>query len=91
MSSSHATSATLRGARLLLIEDDESLREVLTMNLEDLGLNVTPCESAERALERFREAQHRAPMSSCSPTSSCLSGRGLSCSASSRRSMRPCP
>ena len=57
MSSSHTTSAPLRGARLLLIEDDESLREVLTMNLEDLGLNVTPCESAERALERFQEAQ----------------------------------
>jgi len=46
----------LRGARLLLVEDDESLREVLSMNLEDLGMRVDGVRSAEEGLELAREA-----------------------------------
>ena len=36
--------------RLLLIEDDESLREILAMNLEDHGFEV---DLASTMMERF--------------------------------------
>ncbi|MGM0557225.1 MAG: sigma-54-dependent transcriptional regulator [Myxococcota bacterium] len=39
--------------RILLVEDDESLREVMTFNLEDAGFQVTACPDASAALETF--------------------------------------
>jgi len=50
------THARLKGEALLLVEDDESLNEVLTLNLEDCGLIVHSAQSAEQALTLAREA-----------------------------------
>ena len=39
--------------RLLLIEDDESLREILAMNLEDHGFEVDLASTGEEALAHY--------------------------------------
>lgn len=50
---------SLKGSSILLVEDDESLRTVLAMNLEDSGLEVDVASSAEDALERFSPQRHQ--------------------------------
>ena len=47
--------------RILLVEDDESLREVLSLNLEDFGLSVDQACDAEEALSLFEESLHQSP------------------------------
>lgn len=47
--------------RILLVEDDDSLREVLTINLEDLGLSVDQASDAEEALSLFKHARAETP------------------------------
>ncbi len=39
--------------RVLLVEDDESLREVMGFNLQDAGFEVTSCPDAKAALQSF--------------------------------------
>jgi two-component system, OmpR family, response regulator MtrA len=41
-------------ARVLLVEDDRSIREVTALGLERAGFRVTGCGDGEEALERFR-------------------------------------
>lgn len=43
------------GASVLLVEDDDDIRELLLMMLELAGLTPTACSSAEAALEELRE------------------------------------
>lgn len=42
--------------RILLVEDDESLREIITINLEDFGLYVDQASDAEEALSLFKSS-----------------------------------
>lgn len=44
--------------RILLVEDDDSLREILAFNLEDAGLSVDTAENGRQALEKFDPARH---------------------------------
>ena len=44
--------------RILLVEDDDSLREVMTFNLEDAGFRVQSCPDAADALEAFEPETH---------------------------------
>lgn len=48
---------SLRGTRVLLVEDEPQVREVAIHFLEALGCAVTPCASAEQALLRLDEAR----------------------------------
>jgi signal transduction histidine kinase len=41
--------------KILLVEDEEGIRKVLTISLEDSGYEVTACSNGEEALSRFRE------------------------------------
>jgi two-component system phosphate regulon response regulator PhoB len=43
-----------QGSRILLVDDDADLREVITARLETVGLVVDAVESAEEALARVR-------------------------------------
>jgi len=43
---------------ILLIEDDESLREVLTFHLEDAGHRVDPADRGEKGLELYDAERH---------------------------------
>lgn len=43
---------------ILLVEDDESLREVLEFNLEDAGFEVEPVVDGERALDAYDAEIH---------------------------------
>lgn len=40
--------------KILLVDDEEGIRKVLTISLADSGYNVTACSSGEEALSRFR-------------------------------------
>ena len=41
-------------ARILLVEDDEDIKEVITFTLEKAGFQVMKADSAEVAIELFR-------------------------------------
>jgi signal transduction histidine kinase len=41
--------------KVLLVDDEEGIRKVLTISLADSGYDVTACSSGEEALTRFRE------------------------------------
>jgi signal transduction histidine kinase len=41
--------------KILLVDDEEGIRKVLTISLADSGYEVTACSSGEEALKRFRE------------------------------------
>jgi signal transduction histidine kinase len=41
--------------KILLVDDEEGIRKVLTISLADRGYEVTACSSGEEALNRFRE------------------------------------
>jgi signal transduction histidine kinase len=41
--------------KILLVDDEEGIRKVLTISLEDIGYEVTACSNGEDALNRFRE------------------------------------
>ena len=43
------------GASILLVEDDQDIRELLTTLLEMAGFQATACSTAEAALEELRE------------------------------------
>ena len=43
--------------RILFVEDDESLREILSMNLEDLGFRVDQASCGQEALDFFMQAK----------------------------------
>jgi PAS domain S-box-containing protein len=43
------------GTKLLLVDDEEGIRKVLKLSLEDIGYTVFTAESAARALEIFRK------------------------------------
>ena len=45
-------------ATILLVEDDESLREVLAMNLEDYGFEVEQFANGTAAIEAYDPARH---------------------------------
>ncbi len=45
------------GASVLYVEDDESIRDVMALILEDEGFEVHACVTAEEGLERMRD-QH---------------------------------
>ncbi len=45
-------------ARILLVEDDESLREVLAMNLEDFGFAVEQAADGARAVALYDPTRH---------------------------------
>lgn len=45
---------------ILLAEDDDSLREVMTFNLEEAGFSVDAAEDGQRALETFDPERHDA-------------------------------
>lgn len=45
--------------RVLLVEDDESLREVLSINLEDLGFSVTQASTGREGLTLFQRSVDR--------------------------------
>jgi two-component system NtrC family response regulator len=45
-------------ATILFVEDDDSLREVLTFNLEEAGHRVDAVDRGERALEVYDPARH---------------------------------
>jgi CheY-like chemotaxis protein len=47
----------LRGLRLLVVEDDDMIREALTDLLRDEGAVVTPAENGRDALQQLRGAQ----------------------------------
>ncbi|MBA2615457.1 MAG: response regulator transcription factor [Actinobacteria bacterium] len=44
--------------RVLLVEDDASIREVTTLGLERAGFHVTTAANGREALERFRSGTH---------------------------------
>lgn len=44
--------------RILLAEDDDNLREVMTFNLEDAGFEVDAAPNGQAALERFDADRH---------------------------------
>lgn len=44
--------------RILLVEDDDSLREILAFNLEDAGFSVDSAENGRQALEVFDPERH---------------------------------
>ncbi|AWV88665.1 sigma-54-dependent transcriptional regulator [Bradymonas sediminis] len=44
--------------RILLVEDDDSLREILAFNLEDAGFSVDTAENGRQALEKFDPTRH---------------------------------
>jgi len=46
----------LRGLRLLVVEDDDMIREALTDLLRDEGAVVTPAENGREALQQLRSA-----------------------------------
>ena len=50
---------SIKGLKILIVEDDAAARAMLTMTLETLGAIITPASSVERALELFKEAQAR--------------------------------
>jgi len=41
--------------KILLVDDEEGIRKVLTISLEDCGYEVTACSNGEEALNRFKE------------------------------------
>ena len=45
--------------RVLFVEDDSSLREIISINLEDLGFQVDQAHDGTQALEIFLEADRR--------------------------------
>src|SRR5687768_6391676 len=45
--------------RLLLVDDEPHLLKTLTMSLESLGFDVTPCASPLDALDRARQPENR--------------------------------
>ena len=47
-----------RGARVLLVDDDESFRRVQEYQLDSAGYQVTSVADGETALEAFREGLH---------------------------------
>ncbi len=52
--------ATLKGLKVLLVDDDEAVREVAARLLSDLGCEVTQAENGERALAEMRRAPDHA-------------------------------
>jgi CheY-like chemotaxis protein len=46
------------GAAILLVEDDDDIRELLTTLLRIAGFEPCPCRSAEEGLERLRESPY---------------------------------
>lgn len=44
--------------KILLVEDDDSLREVLSFNLEDAGFEVEAVADGQTGLETFEQARH---------------------------------
>jgi hypothetical protein len=65
---------------VLVVDDDESVRLILSEQLRDLGLEVTVAEDGRHALEVIEQAPERPD--SCSPTFRC---RGSTASRCSRR------
>jgi two-component system response regulator MtrA len=47
-------------ARILLVEDDRSIRQVVELGLERAGFAVTPVGDGREALDRFRSGAHDA-------------------------------
>jgi len=43
------------GQRILLIDDEEGIRKVLGISLEDIGYEVLSAENGEEALRLFRK------------------------------------
>jgi signal transduction histidine kinase len=41
--------------KILLVDDEEDIRDVLCISLEDIGYCVLPTENAEKAMQTFRE------------------------------------
>ena len=50
---SNAADSFFKGKELLLLEDDLLLRKRLQAKLENMGMEVTPCETLEEALRRI--------------------------------------
>ncbi len=48
-----------RFSRLLLVEDNESLRQTLTGILEDEGFEVTGCATGTEALQQMQQEQQQ--------------------------------
>ncbi|MEM2263267.1 MAG: response regulator, partial [Candidatus Bathyarchaeia archaeon] len=44
----------VENARILIVDDDENIRKVLTMILEDEGYTVDQAETAKQAIEKTR-------------------------------------
>ncbi|MFK5951711.1 MAG: response regulator [Desulfobacterium sp.] len=47
---------TAQPERILLVDDEEDIRDVLTIALEDMGYDVTTAENGKEALEKFDTA-----------------------------------
>ena len=47
-------------ARILLVEDDRSIRQLVELGLERAGFAVTPVADGREALDRFRSGAHDA-------------------------------
>ncbi|MFO0583194.1 MAG: PAS domain S-box protein [Anaeromyxobacter sp.] len=52
-----AASPAGRGERVLLVEDDPPVRQVLKIGLERMGYRVVACASGDEALERWRRRE----------------------------------
>lgn len=46
--------------RILLVEDDEYLRDMISLLFEELSCDIDACGDAEQALERFDAQRHDA-------------------------------
>jgi len=55
--SSSITRVTLKGTRILVVDDEDLMREVTAMMIEDLGGNVVSAPGGRAALEIFHREQ----------------------------------